>query len=170
MTDSALVILGALVGALSSLVTTMWIEHWKLKRASRAAASLILHELEEHQEMLHAAVYAEGIPGAQYRILFSFAAWKSVHSLLLPGASAADSAALMYWYSFLESKGFVLVLGPGGGEAEEGLGMFKAERLKAFASARDAALRTASVSLSEWQERMDRRARANMESAAERSA
>jgi hypothetical protein len=134
-----LLLLGSLLGALSSVATSTVIERLKVKRASRIAASLILVELREHQKNLGLMLQVESIEGAEYKMIFHGSAWKSMQSMLLPGASAPQAAAIMYWYTFLESRDFKIELRNDDSEGKEGLGAFAKNIVSSFASARDAA-------------------------------
>jgi hypothetical protein len=107
LTQAGLVLLGAAL----AFVATLFIERWKLIRASQTAAYIVARELELHKIRFAMVIRADAIPNAEYQILFTSQAWAAYGSALLAGAPMRHAEAVLNWYATLNVLGRVSRIG-----------------------------------------------------------
>jgi hypothetical protein len=101
-------IAAALVGGAATFVATLLVQRWILVRKSRAAALMLVRELEFHNERLGLAKMLDQHPEAEYELKFPSPVWSAYGSDLLAAASLRNSEAVLNWYSSMAVLGYVL--------------------------------------------------------------
>jgi hypothetical protein len=104
MADAGLVLLGAAL----SYIATLLVERWKLIRASQVAALMIARELEYHRIRLSQAIWADQNPDITYELRFPSSAWSAYSSALLAGAPMRHAQAVLDWYATMTVLGGML--------------------------------------------------------------
>jgi hypothetical protein len=138
VTEVGLVLLGAVL----SLAAALFIERWKLVRSGRAAALLILRELQWHEDRLRLAIMADQVPTSLYELKFSSTVWSGQGPALIAGAKLQEAEAVLNWYGSMTVLGFLLARWqePGGAKVT---GPDRRELYDALNRARDAVERIA---------------------------
>jgi hypothetical protein len=104
MNELGLVLLG---GALT-LAATVFNERFKQVNATRAAATLVVRELEFHKVRLALAAAPDQHEGATYNLLFPSPHWSAHSAALLAGAPPQEAEAILNWYASLDFVGYTL--------------------------------------------------------------
>jgi hypothetical protein len=103
MANAGLVLLGAAL----TFLATLFVERWKLIRASQAAALMIARELESHQLRLGQVVWADE-RDFSYEFRFPSPAWSAYSTALLAGAPLHHAEAVLEWYAAMAVLGGML--------------------------------------------------------------
>lgn len=105
-----------LLGALLSFAATLFVETWKQRRAARAAAAMLLTELEFHSSRLAFATQLDSLPGATYDLKFPAPIWSAHAGVLMTGFSLTKTTPILRWYATMNYLGFRIArqIGPEG--------------------------------------------------------
>jgi hypothetical protein len=93
-----------LLGAAIAFIATLVIERWKQVHASRAAAIMVLRELEFHRQRLQMATSLDQSP-YEYDLKFPMPVWNSQGTALVAGAPVKQADAILQWYALMTVLG-----------------------------------------------------------------
>lgn len=141
-----------LLGAVIAFVATLLSERWKRTKAGKAAAMMIVRELDYHRVRLNMASAYDEVEQAQYQMNFPSSVWSAQGVKLVAGASARQAAAVADWYALMALLGNSLgrQIGP---EGPTLIGPDR-ERLRALLAAAHAAAERLSARWSPRKRRM----------------
>ena len=93
------------IGAAITLIATLGVERWKV---ARAAAVMLMRELEQHRRRVSMALWCDQFPEATYELVIANPEWSKHGSAYVLGARFKESITVVDWYATMNVLGLRL--------------------------------------------------------------